>query len=79
MATVRALARGWQPLGDNGILLVRARDVGTAHHPLLGPWTSASQLLDMDVNNPGPLYFDLLALPVRLLGPWVGWPWASCW
>jgi hypothetical protein len=72
VATVRALARGWQPLGDNGLMLVRARDVGTTHHPLLGLWSSASLLFDKDLNHPGPLYFDALALPVRLLGPWVG-------
>ena len=72
VATVRALARGWQPIGDNGILLVRARDVGTEHHPLLGSWTSASLVLDQHVNNPGPLYFDAVAPWVRLLGPWVG-------
>ena len=72
VATVRALAAGWQPLGDNGILLVRARDVGTSHHPLLGSWTSASLVLDQDVNNPGPLYFDAIAPTVKLLGPWVG-------
>ena len=72
VATVRALSSGWQPMGDNGILLVRARDVGTDHHPLLGTWTSASLLFEVDLNNPGPLYFDVLALPVRVLGPWVG-------
>jgi hypothetical protein len=72
VATVRALANGWQPVGDNGILLVRARDVGTSHHPLLGSWTSASLSVGENVNNPGPVYFDLLAPWVRLLGPWVG-------
>jgi hypothetical protein len=72
VATVRALAGGWQPLGDNGILLVRARDVGTSHHPLLGSWTSASLVLDQHVNNPGPLYLDAIAPTIRLLGPWVG-------
>jgi hypothetical protein len=72
VATTRALARGWLALGDHGLLLVRARDVGTEHHPLLGSWTSASWVLGTHVNNPGPLYLDLLALPVRLLGPWVG-------
>ncbi len=72
VATVRALARGWQPLGDNGILLVRARDVGTAHNPSLGSWTSASLVFDQHMNNPGALYFDVVALPVKLLGPWVG-------
>jgi hypothetical protein len=72
VATVRALAGGWQPMGDNGIMLVRARDVGTEHHPLLGMWTSASALFDANLNHPGPLYFDTLALPVGVLGPWVG-------
>jgi hypothetical protein len=72
VATVRALAGGWQPLGDNGVLLVRARDVGTSHNPLLGSWTSASLVLGQDVNNPGPLYFDAIAPAVKLLGPWVG-------
>jgi hypothetical protein len=72
VATVRALAGGWQPLGDNGILLVRARDVGTGNHPLLGSWTSASLAVGQDLNNPGPLYFDALAPAIRLLGPWVG-------
>jgi hypothetical protein len=72
VAAVRALLAGWQPLGDNGILLVRARDVGTAHHPLLGSWTSASLVLDTHVNNPGPLYFDAVAPTIKLFGPWVG-------
>jgi len=72
VATVRALLDGWQPVGDNGILLVRARDVGTEHHPLLGTWTSASLVLDTNLNNPGPLYFDAIAPTVKLLGPWVG-------
>jgi hypothetical protein len=35
-------------------------------------WTSASALFDANLNHPGPLYFDALALPVRVLGPWVG-------
>lgn len=72
VATVRALAGGWQPLGDNGILAVRGADVATSNHPLLGSWTSASLVVGENVNNPGPLYFDLVALPIKLLGPWVG-------
>jgi len=72
VATVRALLDGWQPVGDNGVLLVRARDVGTSHTPLLGSWTSASMVLDVDFNNPGPLYFDAVAPAIKLLGPWVG-------
>ena len=72
VATVRALARGWQPMGDNGVLVVRAGDVGTAHNPMLGSWTSASLVLDTNVNNPGPLYFDLIAPAVKVLGSSVG-------
>lgn len=71
---IRGAARGWRPLGDNGILLVRAADVGTEHHPLLGSWTSASMVFDQHMNNPGPLYFDAVAPTTRLLGPWVGLP-----
>ncbi|MDQ3739069.1 MAG: hypothetical protein M3337_07870, partial [Actinomycetota bacterium] len=72
VAGCRALIRGWSPLGDNGILVVRAADVLTRHNPLLGSWTSASIASGQPVNNPGPLYFDLIALPVKLLGHSVG-------
>ena len=61
VAAVRALATGWFPVGDSALLAIRAADVGTSHHPLLGSWTSASLTLGVDVNNPGPLYPDLLA------------------
>ncbi len=72
VGATRALARGWQPISDNGMLLVRTRDVGTSHHPLLGMLTSASDIVNVPLNHPGPLYFDALAPSVRLLGPWVG-------
>lgn len=61
VAAVRALATGWFPVGDSALLAIRAADVGTSHHPWLGSWTSASLTLGVDVNNPGPLYPDLLA------------------
>ena len=61
VAVTRAVATGWLPVGDNGMLVVRAADVGTTHHPLFGSWTSASLTLGVNVNNPGPLYQDLLA------------------
>jgi hypothetical protein len=61
IAAVRAVATGWFPVGDSGLLAVRAADVGTADHPWLGSWTSASLALGVDVNNPGPLYHDLIA------------------
>jgi hypothetical protein len=61
VAVVRALVHGWFPIGDAALLAIRAYDVGTPDHPLLGSWTSASFALGIDVNNPGPLYPDLLA------------------
>ncbi|HWL43528.1 MAG TPA: hypothetical protein VNQ73_11340 [Ilumatobacter sp.] len=61
VAVARAVARGWFPIGDDALLTLRAADVFTRHHPLLGSWTSASLALGTDVNNPGPLYDDLLA------------------
>ncbi len=72
VAAVRTLVRGWTPLGDNGLILLRAHDVGTANHPLLGTWTSASLVAEQPINNPGPLWFDWLAPFVRVLGPSVG-------
>ena len=42
VAPIRALTRGWVAIGDNGLLLMRAQDVLTADHPLLGTWTSAA-------------------------------------
>ena len=61
VAVVLALVNGWFPVGDAALLAIRAYDVGTPDHPLLGSWTSASFALGIDVNNPGPLYPDLLA------------------
>ena len=68
VATVRALDRGWLAIGDNGNFLIRSRDVLTSHHPLLGTWSSASTSIGHDVNHPGPLLFDLLALPAKIGG-----------
>lgn len=68
VATVRAVDRGWLPVGDNAYFALRARDVFTEHHPLLGTWTSASVSAGTNFNNPGPLLFDLLAGPAKLLG-----------
>lgn len=72
VAVARALATGWFPVGDSALLAIRAYDVGTSHHPLLGSWTSASLTLGVDVNNPGPLYADLLAPWMWTVGRWAG-------
>ena len=72
VATVRTLARGWIAIGDNGLILLRAQDVGTSHHPLLGALTSALMGFGKNLNHPGPLWFDVLAPFVRVAGPSVG-------
>jgi hypothetical protein len=72
VAAARAGVRGWIPIGDNAFFTIRAHDVFTRHVPLLGTWTSASLSVGEAVNNPGPLLFYELALPVRLLGPDLG-------
>ena len=66
VAGARAVARGWYPLGDNALYPLRGRDVLTSHHPLLGTWSSASLSAGTDINHPGPLLFDLLAIPARI-------------
>jgi hypothetical protein len=68
VAAARAIAREWVPVGDNAYFALRAGDVVTEHHPLLGTWTSASLTAGLHMNNPGPLFFDALALPVKLAG-----------
>jgi hypothetical protein len=72
VAAARAVATGWFPVGDSALLAIRAYDVGTADHPLLGSWTSASLTLGVDVNNPGALYPDLLAPFMWTFGRWIG-------
>jgi hypothetical protein len=74
VAVARAIANRWIPIGDQALLEIRARDVLTAHHPLLG--TSSSAALNrtgvVPLNHPGPLMFDVLALPVRAFGGGAG-------
>ncbi len=67
-AVVRAVLSGYTPIGDDGLLLLRSRDVFTSNHPWLGTWSSSSLSLGVAVNNPGPLFFDLMSVPVRLFG-----------
>lgn len=67
-AVVRAVLSGYTPIGDDGLLLLRSRDVFTSNHPWLGTWSSSSLSLGVAVNNPGPLLFDLMFVPVRVFG-----------
>ena len=71
-SALRGIVRGYEPIGDNALIELRGRDVFTGHHPFLGTWSSASISSGIDVNHPGPLIFDLVALPVRLFGGGAG-------
>lgn len=63
LIAARAWFAGWAPpLGDVSLIALRIRDVGTASTPWLGSYGRYG------FNHPGPLWFDLLALPYRLTG-----------
>jgi hypothetical protein len=66
VATARAIHNGWLPTGDNALQAIRSRDVFSHNLPLIGSWSSASLTAGTQLNHPGPLYFDLLAVPARL-------------
>jgi len=73
VAAPRALGRGWLPIGDDAYFSVRAWDVFSRDIPLLGTASSGSgRVTDQGINHPGPLQFDLLAVPTRALGHTVG-------
>jgi hypothetical protein len=66
----RALARDWYPVADQALIAVGARDAMTGHHRWIGTVASLSVRHTL-ASHPGPLQFDLVALPVRLFGS--GW------
>jgi hypothetical protein len=68
VAGIRGALRGWTPTGDDAYSAIRAWDLFSSNPPLLGTWSSASFYTGHEINHPGPLQFDLLAVPVRLLG-----------
>ncbi len=72
VAAARAIAQHWRPIGDNALVALRAHDVFTSHQPLLGTWSSASLEAGKDLNHPGPLLFESVALPVKLFGSNLG-------
>jgi hypothetical protein len=64
----------WEAQGDDALIEVRARDVGTVRNPLVGqPSTSGVYGQKAEsVAHPGPLGFVVLAPTTRLLGPVTG-------
>jgi hypothetical protein len=73
VATTRAIHNGWIPTEDNALWAIRSRDLfSLTHLPLIGSWSSVSLSVKTLVNHPGPLYFDVLAVPARLFEPGAG-------
>ncbi len=61
--TLRTMARGWRPVGDNGTIALQAWNTFSLHIPLVGQGTGAANGLGgaQTVGNPGPLEYWLLA------------------
>jgi hypothetical protein len=68
VAILRALIGHRAPLGDNGLIALRANDTLTADHPWFGTWTSASLTAGVEFNNPSPLHFQALSVFVKPFG-----------
>ena len=73
-SAARGIAGGYEPVNDNSLIELRAGDVFTGNHPLLGTLSSASISTGIDVNHLGPLLFDVVAIPFRLFGRSAGIP-----
>jgi hypothetical protein len=67
-AAFRNGATGWYPTLDAATVVSRARDVFSAHPPLVGMWASVSTDLGRATYFPGAIQLYLLAVPVRVLG-----------
>ena len=68
VSTVRAVANGWVPLGDDAVIATRSLDVLSLHPPLLGQYSASSALLGEPANSLGPMLYWLLAIPAHI-GP----------
>ncbi len=66
VSTIRALQDGWTPEGDQAVIATRSYDVLTSITPLVGPWSSSSNLVGENIYYAGPLLYWLLAIPARL-------------
>lgn len=69
VSTVAVLVAGYPPIGDWGVMLVRSRDVGTSHTPLLGTRSSVTGGAAATImHHPGPIEFYFTAPFVRAFG-----------
>ena len=64
----RAINRQWIPVGDDAFFTLRARDVFTIDHLPARYVVLLAHGGAQNLNHPGPLLFDVLALPAKLGG-----------
>lgn len=73
VAGIRATRKDWLPVGDPGFIAMQAHEAISTDPPLLGMPSSATPDPDEAIlHHPGPLQFDLLALPTQVLGRGAG-------
>jgi len=77
VSAIHAAVIGWQPAGDDGIIVTRAFDVLTSHSPLVGQYSESGFVTGQIVHSPGPLLYWLLAIPARFgsvssIAVWMG-------
>lgn len=65
---ILAARAGWQPVGDDAVIGIRAGDVFSRHPPLLGMPSSFVEWSSAQPHHPGPLLFVVLAPFVAVLG-----------
>jgi hypothetical protein len=69
VSTVHAVQYHWQPTDDKAIIATRAWDVLTGHTPLLGQFSTVSEITGHATYTLGPMQYWLIALPARLGAP----------
>jgi hypothetical protein len=77
VSAIHAAVVGWEPAGDDGIIVTRAFDVLTSHSPLVGQYSESGYITGQIVHTPGPLLYWLLAIPARFgsvasIAVWMG-------
>ncbi|MBX3315184.1 MAG: hypothetical protein KF906_12795 [Actinobacteria bacterium] len=68
----RQVRADWAPVNDDAVIYTRTLDVLSADPPLVGQYTLASEGEDASAAaySPGPLGYQLLAVPARVLPAW---------
>jgi hypothetical protein len=65
-------SHGWLPAGDQARIVLRARDVFSAHMPLVGEFSRISNYSTHTTFEPGPMEYWVLAIPAQVTR-WVPW------